>query len=169
LLRTAQDAEVPLGILEATVAANARQKERLVAMVKEDLGADLTGKKFGVWGLAFKSQTDDMREAPSVPIIEGLLAAGATVTAYDPAARETAGEIFHDRITFATDPYQAIEGVDALLLVTEWAEFTAPDWERVWALMREGDGRRAIYDGRNLWEPRDLVQQGFRYRGIGRR
>lgn len=174
LLRTAQDAGVTLGILDATVSANDRQKSRLVAMVQEDFGGDLRGLKFGVWGLAFKSQTDDMREAPSVPIIEGLLAAGATISAYDPAARETAGAIFGDRITFANDPYQAIEGADAVLLVTEWAEFTAPDWERVWALMRErrdGETRpaRALYDGRNLWEPRDLIAQGFSYRGIGRR
>lgn len=165
LLRTAEESGVSLGILRATVDANERQKGRLVDVIRADFGDDLSGKKFGVWGLAFKSQTDDMREAPSVSIIEGLLAAGAEVVAYDPAARETAGAIFGTTIGFAADPYQAIEGADALLLVTEWAEFTAPDWERIWALMRN----HAIYDGRNLWDPRDLTAQGFRYRGIGRR
>jgi len=165
LLRTADEHGVSLDILRATVTANERQKSRLVEIIHADFGADLSGKKFGVWGLAFKSQTDDMREAPSIPIIEGLLAAGATVVAYDPAARAIAEGIFGARIEFAADPYLAIEGSDALLLVTEWSEFTAPDWERVWALMRD----HAIYDGRNLWEPRDVVAQGFRYRGIGRR
>jgi UDPglucose 6-dehydrogenase len=165
LIRTAKEAEVDLAILDATVRANEKQKARLVDVIRADFGDDLKGRKFGVWGLAFKAQTDDMREAPSIPIIEGLLAAGAEVVAYDPAARETAGAIFGTTIGFAPDPYQAIEGADALILVTEWAEFTAPDWERVWALMKD----HAIYDGRNLWEPRDLVSQGFRYTGIGRR
>jgi len=165
LIRTGQEAEVNLGILEATVKANETQKGRLVTIIKGELGQDLSSKKIGVWGLAFKSQTDDMREAPSEAIIKGLLAAGAEIVAYDPAARETAEVIFGDTITYAADPYQAIEGADALVLVTEWAEFTAPDWERVWALMRD----HSIYDGRNLWEPRDLTAQGFRYHGIGRK
>jgi UDPglucose 6-dehydrogenase len=118
-----------------------------------------------LWGLAFKPQTDDMREAPSVPTARGLIAAGAEVVAYDPAAKHTAHEILGDTITYADDPYQAVEGADVLCLVTEWSEFTAPDWERVWALMRD----HWVYDGRNLWEPREVVAQGFKYRGIGRR
>ncbi len=165
LLQTSKEYTTELGVLRATVAANDAQKRRLVEIVKADFGEDLHGKKFALWGLAFKSNTDDMREAPSIPITEGLLAAGAEVVAYDPAARETAHPVFGERITYAKDPYQAIEGVDGLLLVTEWAEFTFPDWERVWALMRD----HAVYDGRNLWEPREVSALGFRYRGIGRR
>jgi len=165
LLQTAKEYTTELGILRATTAANETQKRRLVECVKEDFGEDLSGRRFGVWGLAFKPSTDDMREAPSEPIIEGLIAAGATVVAFDPAARHTAHVVFGDTITYAEDPYQAVEGVDALLLVTEWAEFTNPDWERIWALMKQ----HSIYDGRNLWEQRELAAQGFRYRGIGRR
>ena len=165
LLQTSREYTTELGVLRATVAANDAQKRRLVDIVKADFGEDLRGKKFALWGLAFKSNTDDMREAPSIPITEGLLAAGAEVVAYDPAARETGRQVFGERITYAKDPYQAIEGADGLLLVTEWAEFTFPDWERVWALMRD----HAVYDGRNLWEPREVSALGFRYRGIGRR
>ena len=95
----------------------------------------------------------------------GLKEARANEQAYDPAAKHTAHEILGDTITYADDPYQAVEGADVLCLVTEWSEFTAPDWERVWALMRD----HWVYDGRNLWEPREVVAQGFKYRGIGRR
>ncbi len=165
LLKTSEEYTTPLRILGAATAANEAQKVRLVEMVKADLGDDLTGKRITLWGLAFKPQTDDMREAPSVPLAEGLIAAGAEVVAYDPAARHTAHQLLGDRIRYAEDPYQAIEGADALCLVTEWSEFTAPDWERVWAMMRD----HWLYDGRNLWEPRELTTQGFKYRGIGRR
>jgi UDPglucose 6-dehydrogenase len=165
LLKTAEEYTTPLRILEATTAANLVQKVRLVDLLKADLGDDLSGKRVGLWGLAFKPQTDDMREAPSLPLSLALSEAGAEVVAYDPAARHTAHQILGDRIRYAEDPYQAIEGADALCLVTEWSEFTAPDWERVWALMRD----HWLYDGRNLWEPRELISQGFKYRGIGRR
>ena len=165
LLKTAEEYTTPLGILEATTRANEAQKVRLVDVVRGDLGDGLQGRRIALWGLAFKPQTDDMREAPSVPLALGLIEAGAEVVAYDPAARETAHQLLGDRIRYAEDPYQAIEGADALCLVTEWSEFTAPDWERVWALMRD----HWVYDGRNLWEPRELVSQGFKYRGIGRR
>jgi len=165
LLKTAEEYTTPLGILKATTAANESQKVRLVDVIKGDLGDSLHGRRIALWGLAFKPQTDDMREAPSVPMALGLVEAGAEVVAYDPAARHTAHQVLDDRIRYAEDPYQAIEGADALCLVTEWSEFTAPDWERVWALMRD----HWVYDGRNLWEPRELVSQGFKYRGIGRR
>lgn len=165
LLKTSEEYTTQLRILAAATAANEAQKVRLVEMVKADLGDDLRGKRIVLWGLAFKPQTDDMREAPSVPLAEGLLAAGAEVVGYDPAARETAHQVLGDTITYSDDPYLAIEGADALCLVTEWSEFTAPDWERVWALMRD----HWLYDGRNLWEPRELSAQGFKYRGIGRR
>lgn len=165
ILQTAKENRASLDILDAVMSANARQKVRLVDLVKEDLGESLVGKRIAVWGLAFKPRTDDMREAPSIEIINGLLAAGAEVIAYDPEAHETSSVFFGDRITYAPDPYACLEGADALLLVTEWAEFTSPDWERVWAMMRN----HALYDGRNLWDPRDMTANGFRYRGIGRR
>ncbi len=165
LLQTGREYGVELGLLHATVNANEVQKRKLVDVLKEDFGEDLKGRKIALWGLAFKPQTDDMREAPSIPICEGLIAAGAEVVAYDPAAHETARAEIGDSIRYAEDPYQALEGADALCLVTEWSEFTAPDWERVWALMRD----HFVYDGRNLWEPKEISAQGFKYRGIGRR
>lgn len=165
LIRTARAHDTVLAVVEATTAANEHQKRRLVDLVAHDLGDALAGARIAVWGLAFKPSTDDMREAPSIPIIEGLVEKGATIVAHDPAAHDTARLIFGDTITYADDPYQAVEGADALLLVTEWAEFTNPDWERVWALMKH----HTIYDGRNLWDPRELASQGFKYRGMGRR
>lgn len=165
LIQTARESGVEVGILKAAVETNERQKVKLVDVIKGDLGESLVGKKIALWGLAFKPQTDDMREAPSIPLCEALVAAGAEVVAYDPEARHTAKVELGDSIVYAEDPYRGLEGADALCLVTEWKEFTAPDWERVWALMRD----HFVYDGRNLWEPREVVAQGFKYRGIGRR
>lgn len=165
LIQTARESGVEVGILKAAVETNERQKVKLVDVIKGDLGESLVGKKIALWGLAFKPQTDDMREAPSIPLCEALVAAGAEVVAYDPEARHTAKVELGDSIVYAEDPYKGLEGADALCLVTEWKEFTAPDWERVWALMRD----HFVYDGRNLWEPREVVAQGFKYRGIGRR
>lgn len=165
LIQTAKENGSEVGILRAAVETNERQKVKLVEVIKGDLGESLVGKKIAMWGLAFKPQTDDMREAPSIPLCEALVAAGAEVVAYDPEARHTAKVELGDTIVYAEDPYKGLEGADALCLVTEWKEFTAPDWERVWALMRD----HFVYDGRNLWEPREVVAQGFKYRGIGRR
>jgi UDPglucose 6-dehydrogenase len=165
LIQTARENGSEVGILRAAVETNERQKVKLVEVIKGDLGESLVGKKIALWGLAFKPQTDDMREAPSIPLCEALVAAGAEVVAYDPEARHTAREVLGDTIVYAEDPYRGLEGADALCLVTEWKEFTAPDWERVWALMRD----HFVYDGRNLWEPREVAAQGFKYRGIGRR
>lgn len=165
LIQTARENGSEVEILRAAVATNERQKVKLVDVIKGDLGESLAGKKIAMWGLAFKPQTDDMREAPSIPLCEALVAAGAEVVAYDPEARHTAKVELGDTIVYAEDPYKGLEGADALCLVTEWKEFTAPDWERVWALMRD----HFVYDGRNLWEPREVAAQGFKYRGIGRR
>ncbi|HRE89654.1 MAG TPA: UDP-glucose/GDP-mannose dehydrogenase family protein [Myxococcota bacterium] len=165
LIQTARENGSEVGILKAAVETNERQKVKLVEVIKGDLGESLAGKKIAVWGLAFKPQTDDMREAPSIPLCEALVAAGAEVVAYDPEARHTARVELGDSIVYAEDPYRGLEGADALCLVTEWKEFTAPDWERMWALMRD----HFVYDGRNLWEPREVAAQGFKYRGIGRR
>jgi UDPglucose 6-dehydrogenase len=150
-------------ILRAVEAVNERQKQRLL----EKLGAhfdSLKGKRIAVWGLAFKPRTDDMREAPSVPLIEGLLAAGADVHAYDPEAMPVARGIFGGRVTFARNSYAALTGVDALVIVTEWNEFREPDYVRMKKLMRSA----VIVDGRNVYHPEQIRAQGFTYYSMGR-
>jgi UDPglucose 6-dehydrogenase len=117
-----------------------------------------------VWGLAFKPKTDDMREAPSIPLIEALLTAGATVMAYDPEATKIARGIFGDRIAYASTNYDAIKGADGLVIVTEWNEFRRPDFDRMKTLMRAP----IVFDGRNLYTPDEMKQQGFTYYSIGR-
>ncbi len=125
----------------------------------------LAGKTVAVWGLAFKPRTDDMREAPAIAIIEGLLAGGAAVRAYDPKAEEQARRVFGDRVTLCARAYEAVTGADALVVVTEWNEFREPDFAKIKALMRHP----AIFDGRNIYDPRVLRDLGFHYEGIGRR
>ena len=124
----------------------------------------LKGKTIGVWGLAFKPKTDDMREAPSIPLIESLLSAGATVLAYDPEADKVAKGIFGDRITYSGSNYDAVKGADGLGIVTEWNEFRRPDFARLKTLMRAP----VIFDGRNLFTPDQMKQHGFTYYSIGR-
>jgi UDPglucose 6-dehydrogenase len=124
----------------------------------------LKGKVIGVWGLSFKPKTDDMREAPSVPMIEALLAAGARVQAYDPEAARTAKAILGNRITFASGNYEALKGADALAIVTEWNEFRRPDFGRMRKLMRTP----VVFDGRNLFTTEQMKQHGFTYYSIGR-
>ncbi len=165
LLRTAREYDSELSILDAVEATNAAQKHRLVEVIKTELGPDLTGMRFAVWGLAFKPDTDDIREAPSITIIRGLVEAGATVVAYDPAAHETAHAALGDLPTYAQNPYEAIEGADALLMLTEWKELVEADLGRVKALLASP----RIYDGRNAWSPEEVRAAGFTYRGIGRR
>ena len=150
-------------ILRAVEAVNARQKTRLVAKMRAHLG-QLKGKVVAVWGLAFKPRTDDMREAPSVSIIEALLAAGAKVQAYDPEAAGVAKKIFGGRVTFAPGNYDALKGADCLAIVTEWSEFRRPDFERMRKVMRAP----IIFDGRNLFTPEQMREHGFTYHSIGR-
>jgi UDPglucose 6-dehydrogenase len=118
-----------------------------------------------VWGLAFKPKTDDMREAPSIELIEGLLGKGAKVSAHDPVAHHTAQKVFGDRITFAPTPYDALEGADALFIVTEWNDFRRPDFARVKASLKQP----VVFDGRNLYEPQKMRELGFTYFAIGRK
>ena len=150
-------------ILEAVEAVNARQKVRLVEKMRTHFDS-LDGRMIGVWGLAFKPRTDDMREAPSVPIIESLLDAGATVQAYDPEAERTARAVFADRIMYAPRSYDALDGADALAIVTEWNEFREPDFARMRALMRAP----VIFDGRNVFDVEQMRAEGFTYYSIGR-
>jgi UDPglucose 6-dehydrogenase len=164
LCRTASEQGMSLHVLEAVERVNAAQKQRLLQKLVARLGEDLSGRRFAVWGLAFKPNTDDMREAPSLTLIEGLLARGATVVAYDPVAMPEAKKTLGTRIDYAEGPMAALEGADALLIVTEWKEFRSPDFEAIKARLKSP----LILDGRNLYDPALMRRQGFTYDAIGR-
>ena len=163
LINSAQDAGYDCRIIEAVEAVNGTQKLRLVTKIREHFGS-LEGRTIGVWGLAFKPRTDDMREAPAIPTIAGLLDAGARVQAYDPEAEGTARGIFGDRIAYAPHSYDALAGADALAILTEWNEFREPDFNRMRTLMREP----VIFDGRNIYGVEQMRTEGFTYYSIGR-
>ena len=167
LIKTAAGAgDVDLKVLMAVEAANSAQKHVLGRKIKQRLGDDLTGRHFAVWGLAFKPNTDDMREAPSLELLTDLLAAGATVTAYDPAAMHEAQRVLGNEpcVRYAQSPNDALEGADALVIVTEWKEFRSPDFE----LIKERLKQPLIVDGRNLYDPALVRGMGFDYLAIGR-
>ncbi len=155
---------IDLDLLRAVEKTNERQKRRLLRLALSHFGQHLAGRTFAVWGLAFKPKTDDMREAPSIEVIEGLLGKGARVQAYDPVATERARRHFGDRVHLAPGPYEALEGADGLFVVTEWSEFRNPDFERMRALMKE----RVVFDGRNVFDPDEMRELGFTWHGIGR-
>jgi UDPglucose 6-dehydrogenase len=155
--------EMPL--LRAVEEINERQKGALVEKVKRHFGPDLSGRTFAVWGLAFKPRTDDMREAPSINIIESLLKGGAQVQAYDPEAMAEAKKIFGDRIRYGHRNYDVLKGADALLVVTEWNEFRRPNFQHIKELLKSP----VIFDGRNVYDPGELRRLGFTYYSIGRR
>lgn len=164
IVKFSADRKYRFRILEAVEAVNEAQKARLVDKVVEHFGKKLKGKQIAVWGLSFKPRTDDMREAPAIPTIGGLLKLGARVTAFDPEAKDVARRIFGKRITLARSAYDAVKGADALLLVTEWNEFREPDFARVKRLMRQP----VIFDGRNIYDGGHLRELGFTYSSIGR-
>lgn len=165
LIRSAKDAGIPFDLLESVEAVNERQKQVLFRKVTAILGTDLRGKRVAIWGLAFKAETDDMRESPAIPLIQSLLAAGATVKAHDPKAMESAHACFGDAVAYAKDPYDAVDGADLLAIVTEWLVYRNPDLDRVKTLLK----RPVVVDGRNLYEPERMASLGFEYHGIGRR
>jgi UDPglucose 6-dehydrogenase len=164
LIRTGDDNGVALDILGAVEEVNSRQKQKLPTMLTRSLDGNLEGRRIAVWGLAFKAETDDMRESPAIDLIENLLAAGAEVHAHDPGAMETAQGLFEDRIRYAKRMYDAVEEADALVIVTEWLEYRSPDFERIKSSMR----RALVVDGRNLYDPEKLRRLGFTYVSIGR-
>ncbi|WP_374605063.1 UDP-glucose/GDP-mannose dehydrogenase family protein [Niveibacterium sp.] len=166
LIKTASDAGQGLKVLQAVEDANDAQKLVLVDKIVNRFGADLSGKKFALWGLAFKPNTDDMREATSRVVIDELFKRGATVTAYDPVAINEARRIFGDeaRLAYANSPMHALEGADALLIVTEWKEFRSPDFERIKSVLKSP----VIVDGRNLYDPKLPRSFGLEYLPIGR-
>jgi UDPglucose 6-dehydrogenase len=163
MLRFAESADYNFQILSAVESVNERQKLRLLDKLKAHFGS-LKGKKVAIWGLAFKPKTDDMREAPAVPLINGLIKGGARVQAYDPEAMKVAKSIFGSKITYADNNYAALDGADALVLVTEWNEFREPDFGRMKKLMRAP----VLFDGRNIYNPEQIKAQGFQYFSIGR-
>ena len=164
LIRTADGVGVPLAVLTAVEDANERQKHVLFQKVKKALDGAVSGAKIAVWGLAFKPQTDDMREAPALTLIDELLKAGATVRAHDPVAEHEAKRRLGDRITFADTNYDAAAGADALVVVTDWNEYRHPDFARIKQSLR----RPILIDGRNLYDPTRMRSLGFTYDSIGR-
>ncbi len=164
LIKMAEREDLHLQIASAVVAVNDQQKHFLADKVIARFGSDLSGHRFALWGLAFKPETDDMRESPAVVIAERLLEAGASVIAYDPEAVEQARLVLGDRITYASSASEAISGADALLLVTEWSEFRNPTWDAVKEQLREP----VLFDGRNIYDPAEVREAGLEYHGIGR-
>jgi UDPglucose 6-dehydrogenase len=166
LQRTASEYGNDLKILNAVEAVNERQKEVLLGKITAKFGDDLSGRNIALWGLAFKPNTDDMREAPSRVLIEGLWARGATVTAFDPVAMHEARRIFGDdpRLKLVDSPMAALEGADALAIVTEWKVFRAPDFEAIKSSLKNP----VIFDGRNLYEPKEVRSFGIDYLSVGR-
>ncbi len=164
LVHTARSVGMSPELFDAVEAVNDRQKQVMFTKLKALVG-DLRGKAIAVWGLAFKAGTDDMRESPAVTLVDALLAAGATVRVHDPEAISVARSIWGDRVSYAVDPHVAVDGADALCVVTEWLVYRTPDFERIKSLLRTP----IIVDGRNLYDPARLTKLGFRYVGIGRR
>jgi UDPglucose 6-dehydrogenase len=166
LKRTAEEFGLPLRVLHAVEEVNQAQKSVLLNKITKRFGEDLKGRHFALWGLAFKPGTDDMREATSRVVMEGLWARGATVTAHDPVAMNETRHIYGDRtgLRFADTPLEALHGADALIIVTEWKAFKSPDFETVKSRLKQP----VIFDGRNLYEPSSVTALGIEYHGIGR-
>ena len=164
LIRTAHEYGTALSVLDAVEEANHRQKRRLFEKLEVALDGNLSGRHVAVWGLAFKPNTDDMREAPSIDLIEALLSAGATVAAHDPAAMPEARRRLGDVIRYADSNYDALEGADALVIVTDWNEYRHPDFARIKSALRHP----IVIDGRNLYGAERMRSLGFVYDSIGR-
>jgi len=164
VITTAREHGMEFPLMAAVEDVNESQKHRLVLKVVDEFGPNLRGRHFAIWGLAFKPRTDDMREAPSITVVEGLLKRGATVAVHDPEALHEAKKLFGERVSYHRVNYEALAGADALLIVTEWNEFRRPDFPRMRQLMRQP----MILDGRNLYEPEVMREHGFTYLPIGR-
>jgi UDPglucose 6-dehydrogenase len=164
LVNSGKQAGTPLELVEAVIAVNERQKRILGERILTAFGPNPAGKRVAIWGLSFKPDTDDIREAPALVLIEQLLAAGVAVTATDPEAIPATQKVFGDRVRFESDNYRCAEGADALALVTEWRQYRRPNFERLRAAMRSP----IVFDGRNQWDPAALRSAGFSYHGVGR-
>jgi UDPglucose 6-dehydrogenase len=163
LIETGREHDYEMSILKAVDTVNTNQPARFVEKIRSHFNNDLSGKRFAVWGLSFKPRTNDMRDAPSIKIIESLLSGGASIAAYDPEAMDEAKKIFGSRIELSISNYGCLEGADALLLVTEWQAFRNPNFERMKAAMKSA----LIFDGRNIYDPTHLKPAGFTYYGVG--
>jgi UDPglucose 6-dehydrogenase len=164
LIKSADEINYDFKILKAVEKVNANQKVHLVEKIISFYQGNLQGKHFALWGLAFKPNTDDIREAPAFSMINGLLQEGASITAYDPEAMPNVKQELGNKINYAQSQYQALEGAYALLIATEWSEFRTPDFERIGQLLSS----KVIFDGRNLFEVAKLQQLGYQYVSIGR-
>jgi UDPglucose 6-dehydrogenase len=164
LVKSAKEADYDFQILNAVMDVNEKQKLHLIPKISNFFNGDLKGRHFALWGLAFKPNTDDIREAPALYIIESLLAQGATVTAFDPEAMPNVKQLMGESIAFAENQYEALEGADALIIATEWNEFRTPDFLKIVRAMK----RKAIFDGRNLFDVKSISELGFHYESIGR-
>ena len=165
LVRSAAEAKYNFKILEAVMQVNEKQKVYLIPRIKKYFNDDLKNKKIAVWGLAFKPNTDDVREAPALDIINELLKEGATLAAFDPEAMNNVKQILNGKITFAASQYDAIDDCDALVIATEWSEFRTPDFDRMASVMKN----KVIFDGRNVYDPVQMKDLGFYYESVGRK
>jgi UDPglucose 6-dehydrogenase len=165
LVKSADEHQYDFKILHSVIEVNETQKKVLYEKVKKYFDGDLKGKKFALWGLAFKPETDDIREAPALYIIDELLKAGASVTAFDPEGMDNVRNLLGTKISYAADPYSALHDADALLIVTEWSLFRTPDFEQVGKLLKN----KVIFDGRNLYDLQKMIDCGFYYNSIGRK
>ncbi len=163
LIKTAEENNYAMRVLQAVEEVNESQKEVLYRKLYKRFDGQLKGKTIAIWGLSFKPQTDDMREAPSLALINKLLAAGANVIAYDPVAMPEAQRVLGNTVAYAKDIYETVQGADAVLLVTEWKEFRLPDWPLIKSTMKSP----IIFDGRNIYESEEIKKQGFEYYAIG--
>lgn len=164
LIRTGDDYGYSMGVLKSVEEVNERQKSVLFRKIHKHYNGDLKGKHFGLWGLSFKPATDDMREAPSLVLIRELLDAGATVTAFDPVAMDECRRKIGDRISYASQMYDALNGADAMIVVTEWQEFKVPKFTYIERALKE----KVIFDGRNIYSAEQMKEFGYTYYGIGR-
>lgn len=164
MYKTALDYKYDFKILKSVMEINKIQKTVLVERINKYFKGDLKGKKFAVWGLAFKPNTDDIREAPAVEIIKSLLDSGAVVSAYDPEAMENVRRVLGDSITFSKNNYETLHHADALIIATEWSEFRKPDFN----LMKQKLKSPVIFDGRNIYDPQEMKEKEFTYFSIGR-
>jgi UDPglucose 6-dehydrogenase len=165
LIKTASDNGYQLNVVEAVEKANEYQKTVLFSKIKKHYRNKLKNKVFGIWGLSFKPQTDDIREASSLVLIDLLLKEGASIKAYDPVAMEEIEKHLGNKIELTSNPYEALKDTDAMVLITEWPEFRMPDFEKIGKMMKG----RVVFDGRNIYNPDEIKNAGFVYYGIGRR
>ena len=165
LVKSSADADYTFKILEAVMEVNEKQKLHLIPKLKAYFNNELRGKKIALWGLAFKPNTDDIREAPALYLIDALLAAGATVAAFDPEAMRNVKQVVGEKITYVESQYEALQDADALLIATEWSEFRTPNFDKISSLLKN----KAIFDGRNLFDLNQMKDLGYHYVSIGRK